>query len=240
MFSGRNIYGNRSPSDEYEKIIDRNALKLLKVVIVDLSVVLLSFSFILIGPAYAFTFHGAYNLISRGVVPFTDLDTFNGFIINLIVQGAAGLVALAGTIAIEIVNCLIINACTVMTDLACCSMQKFSAGLVAGTFSEQNKAELRDIFVRLQDLENYIHEFNDMYYWKLFLQPILTTPCVSLAIFAQMEVCSSFRNDRIEFNFYHHIHPFNRMAGWLVTDLHRAYTPNYSSCVTWETVFKWR
>lgn len=189
QFSLRKIYGNRSPTDEYGRIVNRNASRLIKDTIVTVLVVSISFSLILIGPAYAFIVRGEYSTPGGGILPLTDLETANGFLINMIGQGLMGLVAFAGNIGIEISNCLIINTCTAMSDSACCSMRKFSSGLVAGIFSVQNKAELRDIFVRLQDLENYIRQFNDLYYWKFFLHPLLTTPCVSLAIFGQLVVC---------------------------------------------------
>lgn len=188
MFAGRNIYTNRSLSDEYGKVADKNASSLIKATICILIVVIVSFSLILVGPIYAFVIRGEYNTATGGILPFTTLETSNGFIINLIFQSAMGAAAFAANIGIEIINCMIINTCVVMADLACCSMRKFSAGLVVGTFTDRNKAELRDILVRLQDFEIYIRKFNDLYYWKLFLQPILTTACVSLAILAQLKV----------------------------------------------------
>lgn len=189
LFTGRKIYANHSPTDDYEQVAGQNAMKLLRMTVVILFVVIVSFSLVLIGPIYAFVVHGEYNSIGGGIVPFTDLETLDGFILNVIFQTGMGLLGFVASVAIEISNCVIINAITVMSDLACCSMQQFSAGLVAGTFTVQNKAQLRDIFVRLQDLENYVNLFNDVYYWKFFLQPFTTTPCVSLAIFGQLKVC---------------------------------------------------
>lgn len=43
----------------------------------------------------------------------------------------------------------------------------------------QHKMELK------VDFESYLREMNDIYYWKFLLQPILTTGCVSLALFSQ-------------------------------------------------------
>lgn len=201
MFAGRKIYVNRTPSNEYEKVIDQNASQLMKVTFSVVLVVLLSFSLIGIGPIYKFIFHGEYNSMTGGLLPFTTLDTLNGFLINTLFQFALGGVGIAGNVGVEIVNCMVINTCTTLADLLCNSMKKFSAGLVADTFTVQNKSELRDIFIRLNDLEDYIREFNEVYYWKFFLQPIRTVACVSLAILAQFEVCSThlIGNNRIEF-----------------------------------------
>lgn len=241
LFTGRKIYVNRSPQDEYARIIDQNASKLIKITFVSVLVVTVSFSLIIIGPAYAFIFHGEYNSPIGGVLPFTDLETTNGFIINLIFQSAFGLTAFAASVAIEISNCLIINTCTAMSDLACSSMRKLSSNLIPNTFTAQNRAELRDIFVRLQDLENYIRQFNDLYYWKLFLQPMLTTPCVSLAILAQLKVvstcCVSRLNQILSCFKYISLH---RTIGLLVTEWHYAFMLHSWFCATWETAFKWR
>lgn len=191
MFTGRFIYLNRPPSNAYERIVDRNASKLIKRAAVTTVVMILSFSLIIIGPVSAFIFRGEYNSLSGGIVPFTDLETLHGFMTNLIIRTACGIVAMMGSISIEILTSLIDNKYVVMSELACYSMEKFSAELTAGTFTDQNEADLRNIFVRLQDIENYSAELNGVYYWRFFLQPVLTTPCVSLAIFAQLEVRST-------------------------------------------------
>lgn len=189
LFSGTKIYLNRFPANDYGKLMGQHATELYKMTIVILLTLFLSFSMILIGPAYALVVHGEYNTPGGGILPFTDLETLNGYVINMIVQSSIALLSVLGSFSIEIANCIIINTVAVMSELTRNSMQNFNAGLVGGTFTVTNKGQLRDIFVRLQDVENFIRQFNDLYYWKLFLQPILTTPCVSLAIFAQLKVC---------------------------------------------------
>lgn len=79
-----------------------------------------------------------------------------------------------------------------MANIVCLNIRKFSDHMRQGTFSYENKVEFRNILVQLQDLEAYIRELNDIFYWKFFLQPILTTGCVSLAIFAQLVVIHQF------------------------------------------------
>lgn len=85
-------------------------------------------------------------------------------------------------------DCCMINSFTAMADLVCLNMRTFSDGLSSGQFTLQQKSELRDIIVRLQDLEHYIKELTDIYYWRTLTLPLLTTWSVSLGMFAQMMV----------------------------------------------------
>lgn len=182
------IYPDHSPKNGYEEITAKNASLLIAMTAATTALIILSFTFILIGPIYAYASDGTQSSLLGGMLPFTDLETTQGFIINSIIQSFWGLGALFGSISIEILSCLINNTYTVAADLICYLMRKFSTRLVAGTFTADHKAELRDIFVRLQDFEKFIAELNDLYYWKFFVQPPLITFCVSLGIFAQLEV----------------------------------------------------
>lgn len=88
--------------------------------------------------------------------------------LNIAIQAVVSVVAFIGVIAIENVSCLNNNTYTVMTDMVCFNMRKFSRGLRPERFTYENKMELRNIFVQLQDLEAYLNELNDHYYWKFF------------------------------------------------------------------------
>lgn len=121
-------------------------------------------------------------------MPFVDATTGRGILINIFVQSIPTAGAVVAMISIEVVSCIIENTCVMMTDMICFNLDKFSDGLRQGCFALRNIQELRNIFLQLQDLEAYVGAINDVYYWKLFIQPIMTTGCVALAIFAQMQV----------------------------------------------------
>lgn len=153
-----------------------------------------SLSLSLIGPIYVLVFYGEYAIPTGHVMPFVEADTLRGYIINMIAQMFVGACALISVLTIEIAGCVINNTYKTMANIVCYNMRKFSDHLRHGTFSYANEVEFRNILVQLQDLEAYIRELNKLFYWKFFLQPILTTGCVSLAIFAQLMV------DRLFFN----------------------------------------
>lgn len=114
----------------------------------------------MIGPVYVFILHGEYSTLSGGLIPFTSIDTWHGYVINVTVQATFGSIACVGTIAIEIMACLINNTYAIMTDLTICSMRKFSKNLNGRTFTKQNQAEYREVLIRLQDIEKYIAILN--------------------------------------------------------------------------------
>lgn len=148
----------------------------------------MSFLFVIAGSVYAYVVHGEYSIPSGAFVPFVNPNTGRGFIANILIQCGSTMTALVGMVAIEMGSSIIINTYSVMSDMICFNMRKFSDGLRQGTFTYQNKMELRNIFVQLQDLEAYLDEVNDIYYWKFLVQPSLTTGCVALGIFAQFHV----------------------------------------------------
>lgn len=187
-FSGRFIYMDRKPSTEYEFQIDQHAKKLIPYSILVVFLMIVSFSLILIGPIYAHIANGDYASPTGVILPFIDPHTEHGYAINLIIQFASASVTLLGIVCIEVGNCLINDTYKLMAHLVRFNVRKFSDNLRQGTFSYQNKIEFRNILVQLQDLEFYLAELNDIYYWKFFLQPILTTGCVSLSVFAQTVV----------------------------------------------------
>lgn len=188
LFSAGRIFVDRVPSTDYERKLDDHAVKLTYQLIVTVILVTTSFSFALIGPIYAYIVDGTHALPTGVILPFVDPETGRGFAINLTIQLAVSSFGLVAIICLEILTCIInLTYCT-MADMVCFNMRKFSDGLRQGTFSYQNKLELRNVFVQLQDLEAFLEEWNDLYYWRFFVQPAMTTLCVSLAIFAQMVV----------------------------------------------------
>lgn len=143
---------------------------------------------VIVGPAYVFFVNGEYVTPTGVIVPFMDPNTAISFVVNLLIQFSTAFVHLIDAIGIIIMDCLIANSYTAMADLVCLNMKTFSDGLRVRRFGLQQKLELRQIMVQLQDSELYIKELNDLLYWRTFTLPVLTTWCVSLGIFSQMTV----------------------------------------------------
>lgn len=185
LFAGQHIYKNRIPCNDFERMLDEYATNLLPFTVLTTIFVLLSFTFILFGPVYVFFARNEYAVPTGVILPFLDASSGQGFLMNILLQGAVMLTASTGFVCIENMFCVIGNTYSVMTEIICFNMREFSGGLRAKSFSYQQKMQLRNVFVQLQDLEGYFIEVNDLYYWKFFLQPITTTVCVAIAVFSQ-------------------------------------------------------
>lgn len=53
-------------------------------------------------------------------------------------------------------------------------------------------AELHNIYAKYQDLDRYILDMSDLYYWRMFSAPILIVYSVSISIFCQYAVRNLF------------------------------------------------
>lgn len=187
-FAGNYLYTKRLPKTGYERKADELATKLITHTIVSIICVFATYVVKVIGPMYVLVVRGEYAIPTGVIVPFVDPDTLRGYIINMAIQSTVTGIAFISIICVEIMSSMIINTFTAMADLVCFNMQEFSDNLRPSSFSYRNELEFRNILVQLQDLEAYFGELNEIYYWKFFLQPILTTGCVSLAVFAQLVV----------------------------------------------------
>lgn len=179
---------NRPASTEYETRVDEHAVRLIAVSTITTLAISLSLGLMVIGPMYAFLIHGEYATATGVILPFIDPDSVKGYACNVAIQLITALAGLVGLIATEMASSIVNNTYTMLADLVCFNMVTFSDGLNVRAFEFRHKMELRNIFVQLQDLEVYLDEVNDIYYWKFFLQPILTTGCVALGILAEMLV----------------------------------------------------
>lgn len=189
LFAGANIYKNRRPATKYEEKCDEHATRLMIEVIIVVALVIVAFNLIFLGLIYVYVFKGVYVTPTGAILPFVDPMSIRGYIINQFIQFATAIEAVPYCLALEVLACMLNNTYVAMADLTCFNMQTFSVGLRgSGHFTEQQKREFRNVIVKLQDLEAYLAELNSIYYWKFFLQPILTTICVSIGIFAQMTV----------------------------------------------------
>lgn len=166
LFARSRIFMDRRPSNEYERKCDQLANELIILVICSIAMILISYNLIIVGPVYVFVVSGQFVAPTGVIVPFLDPNTTLSSSINLSIQFPAAFMALLDTIGLTTVTCFIIITCTSMAELICCNMRKFSDGLRPGRFTVQQKEELRQIIVRLNDLEAYIGEFNDIFYWR--------------------------------------------------------------------------
>lgn len=176
------------PLTDYERKVDEHAMKMLTRSMLITAFSMWSLSFVITGSIYAYVVHGTYSIPSGSIIPFVDPNTGQGYAINIAVQSVMTLSGVVALVIQEIVSCVINNTFGVMSDMIAFNCRKFSNGLRQGTFTNENGLELRHIFLQLLDMEQFIGEINDLLYWRYFLQPVLTTGCVALGIFSQLNV----------------------------------------------------
>lgn len=188
----------------------------------------------MVGPLYVLIFRGELAVPTGVILPFFEPDDLQGFTINMIIQFVIGFIGFIAVLCIEVASSLIFNTFTVMADMVCFNMRTFSDRIRQGAFSHENEMELRNIIVQLEDLEEYFKVLNDIYYWKFFLQPILTTGCVSLAIFAQLVVSRIYSGAKYKLMSAKIDSIRNRTIGHPAMGLHRAYIFSCWCCAIWE------
>lgn len=188
LFAGTHIYKDRTPTTEYERKCDQLATELLVHVILSVMLDLVSYFFIVIGPAYVFIASNKVVVPAGVIVPFMDPSSPISLIVNFALQFTSAFIGFVDTIGLEITNCFVMNSYRAMADLVCLNMRTFSDGLQPGRFTFRQKMELRNIIVQLNDLEAYLNDLNDLYYWRTLSLPVMATWCVALGIFTQMNV----------------------------------------------------
>lgn len=180
---------DRKPTDEYEIQQLIYIRKIPKKLILIVTCLLVSYMVVVIGPTYALIVKGEYHIPNGIVLPFTDPKVLKGYLINIAVQNSLVVIGTCGTFGLEILNTLFLSTLELTFILTVIEMRNLSANVEVRGFQIEHR--LRDIFVRLQDIENYISEYKLYSYWRCFTQPMLTTLCVSLAILGQYLVRAS-------------------------------------------------
>lgn len=96
-----------------------------------------------------------------------------------------------GTIglAIEIASCIINNTIMLCSEIISLDCSEISTKLNNGTTSKvDNFAQLRNEFMKFEELDQYILEMSELNYWRMFSAPVLIVYSVSMSIFCQIAV----------------------------------------------------
>lgn len=156
-----------------------------KTMIKIMTLIAFSFAAVIIGPFYAYYYKNEHHIPSGLVLPFTNPDMLDGYMLNLSLQSCFAILAMLGTFGIEIMNILVYCTLKMMGKLLILEMKTLSNDVERNGFQFDHPLHLRNVYVRLQDIESYLDEYNSYSYWRCFFQPALTTTCVSLAIIGQ-------------------------------------------------------
>lgn len=152
--------------------------------------------FIIVSTAQAMTgsmieFHKTGQLVSFLAIklPFIDEDVVWGFHLNLMLQTTITAFGTVGNLAIETTSCIINNTILLCSEIISFDCNELTIKLETGECAKnQIHAELRNILIKYQDLDHFIMEMFDLYYWRMFSAPVLITYSVSMSIFCQYAV----------------------------------------------------
>lgn len=193
FFAGDRIYTHvgQDSNPNYINVCNESATKLLKSTLTIFGIVAASMIILLIFPVYAYVFKHDIQLPIPVVLPFTDLESKNGIFLNLANQVFISLIGGTGNLGIEVITCIMKNNVWASTVAIGHAIDEISHCVESPDKDETRRSidlKFRNILVQVQDLDRFILQLSDLYYWKFFLQPIMLTLSVSLAVFFYMYV----------------------------------------------------
>lgn len=157
FFVGDKIYINvdEDSNPKYVRLIDETAIKLLTSTLTTISIIIGSIIVYVGFPIYVFIFHNEIQFAVPVYVPFTDLSSTTGIIINVIQQCISVWIGVAGNIGIEIITCMLKNTVWACTVAICHSIDEISELLVKSKTCSSNliTSRFRNILVQVQDLD---------------------------------------------------------------------------------------
>lgn len=157
FFAGEKIYTNINQDSDmgYIRVCNKSAVKLLKSTLIIFGIVATSMIILLIFPTYAIIFKNDIQLPIPVVLPFTDLETRNGLILNMVNQVFMSLIGCTGNIGIEIITCILKNNVWASTGAICYSIDDISNSIQSPAVNLKRSVDLRfrNILVQAQDLD---------------------------------------------------------------------------------------
>lgn len=117
----------------------------------------------------AIEFHKTGHLVSFLAIqlPFIDEDCVWGFHLNLMLQTVITTYGTVGNLAIEMTSCIINNTVMLCTEIISMDCKQLGNDLEnrIGT-SVKRLAALRNMFVKIQDVDRFICNMANLYYWR--------------------------------------------------------------------------
>lgn len=261
-FAGEKIYPDFSEecSLQYMRMCEQSVLKLLSSTAKKIGMIITSNGVLLMFSTYAYIFKNEIQLPVPLILPFTDLESIDGLIINMLNQAFLASLVVVGNVGIEIATCILNNGVFISASAICHEIDGISQRI--REHREWNATAgidyyFRNIIVQVEDFDRFVNvEFDqhalvyaleyfhfwflsrgrELFHWRLFLQPILLSIGIAIALFFYLSVS----NLRVQANHLRivieHIE-FDRVFGALALGLHYFPTHNYTSSVSLEMTF---
>lgn len=94
-------------------------------------------------------------------VPFTDISTIHGIVINILNQAYLSLIGFAGSSGIEVFTCMVKNTVWASAVAICFSIDEISESIKQTKPSRAIDKEFRNILIQLQDYDRYGDYFSN-------------------------------------------------------------------------------
>lgn len=183
------IYPDKKDNSKFYQLCDQYGRKSIKMTILFINFVLLSTGQAMIGPMLEFMKTGQLITFLALKLPFIDEDNTLGFHLNLTIQTTITTFGTIGGMAIEIASCIINNTIMLCSEIISLDCTELATKLEHGDFSTaKTLTELRNVYTKYQDLDRYVLDMSDLYYWRSFAAPFLIVYSVSISIFCQYAV----------------------------------------------------
>lgn len=189
LFATDHIYPDKKDNTKFNRLCDYYGKKSIKMTILFVNFILLSTGQAMIGPMLEFMKTGHLLTFLAIKLPFIDEDVLWGFHLNLMIQTTITTFGTIGGLSIEITSCIINNTILLCSEIISLDCTNITNKLNFGSTSQiEILAELRNVFVKIQDLDRYVLDMSELYYWRMFSAPVLIVYSVSMSIFCQYSV----------------------------------------------------
>lgn len=128
FFAGEKIYTNihENSNMSYIRVCNESAIKLLKSTLTTLFMLIASNVIYLGFPSYATMIHHEIQLTIPVLLPFTDLETSHGIVINILNQMFISTIGVVGNFGIEVATCMLKNTVWGVMVVICHSIDEIS------------------------------------------------------------------------------------------------------------------
>lgn len=158
FFAGDKIYTEVTVDSEptYIRVCDKSAIKLFSSTAKTVGIIAASMIVLLIFPTYAFVFNNDIQFPVPVILPFTNIRTRHGMMINIVNQVVLSVFGCTGNISIEIITCMMKNNIWAATVVICHGIDEISFYIEnqeSAATKKHIEAKFRNILVQVQDLD---------------------------------------------------------------------------------------
>lgn len=159
-FVGERVYTDidENSNASYIKALDQSAIKLFTSTAKTVAIVVVSMIIYLTFPIIVYIQSNELHLPIPILVPFTDLETKNGLIINLWNQSSIAVMIIVGNIGIEMITCMLKNSVWATTVAIGHTIDEISAFFEEPEPPSESVFDryIRNLSIQVRDLDRYV------------------------------------------------------------------------------------